>query len=194
MHGLINRSFESFIKTTYGTSLWNQVADRAGVSRQGFEALQIYDDLVSEAVLQQAMEVLERPRGALLEDLGTYLVSHPSTESLRRLLRFGGETFADFLQSLDELPDRARLAVPELDLPHLDLRDNTPGSFILVCQWHFPGAGHVMVGALRTMADDYGALVLLDYLGADGKTETISIDLLDHEFSEGRDFHLAAQL
>lgn len=194
MHGLINRSFESFLKITYGTSLWNDVADGAGVSRQGFEALQIYDDQVSEALLCQAMQVLGRPRDALLEDLGIYLVSHPSTESLRRLLRFGGATFAEFLQSLDELPDRARLAVPELDLPHLDLRDNAPGSFILTSCWTFPGAGHVMVGALRTMADDYGALVLLDYVGSDGQAETISIDLLDHDFSKGRDFHLAAQV
>ncbi len=60
----------------------------------------------------------------LLEDLGTYLVSHPNVQGLRRLLRFGGAGFIDFLHSLDELHDRARLAVPDLDLPQLELRDH----------------------------------------------------------------------
>ncbi len=192
MHGLINRSFEGFLKTTYGGDVWRMVADGAGVSRHGMEALQIHDDTVSEALLTGAMRALDRPRGELLEDFGIYLVSHPNTGALRRLLRFSGATFADFLHSIDELPDRARLAVPDLDLPSLDLRDVTPGSFILTCSWHFRGAGHVVAGALRSMADDYGALALVEHLGADGGTETISIDLLDHAFSAGRDFRLAA--
>lgn len=193
MHGLINRSFESFLKDTYGQTLWHDVADRAEVPRQGFEALLTYQDALSETMIQHAMELLGRPRDALLEDFGIYLVSHPTTEALRRLMRFGGATFAEFIQSLDELPDRARLALPDLDLPCLDLRDNAPGSFSLTCRWHFPGAGHVVVGVLRTMADDYGALVLLEHVGSDGAVEVISIDLLEQDFSQGRAFHLAAQ-
>lgn len=193
MHGLINRSFESFLKTTYGSSIWNEVADRTGVSRQGFEALRLYEDALSAQLLQHATDVLERPSDAVLEDFGIYLVSHPTTEALRRLLRFGGASFAEFLQTLDELPDRARLAVPDLDLPNLDLRDTAQGCYTLTCAWRFEGAGHVIAGALRTMADDYGALVYLEYVGGQAGVETISITLVENDFSKGRDFRLAVR-
>jgi hypothetical protein len=48
-------------------------------------------------------------------------VTDPGLEPLRRLLRFGGGTFEEFLVSLEELPDRARLAMPELEMPEITL-------------------------------------------------------------------------
>ncbi len=47
-----------------------------------------------------------------------------------------------------------------------------------------------MVGVLRAMADDYGALALLDYRGRKDEVETISVELLDMRFAEGRHFEL----
>ncbi len=75
------------------------------------------------------------------------------------MLRFGGVTFVDFLHSLEDLPDRGRLALPDLDLPELHITDHGPDFFTLKCRAELTGAGHVMVGLLRAMADDYGALV-----------------------------------
>lgn len=153
-----------------------------------------YDDALTDSMLDAATVVLDKPRHVLLEDLGTYLVSHPNLESLRRLLRFGGETFVDFLHSLDELPDRARLAVPDLDLPELELLHVEDDVFQLNCLGSKPGFGHVLVGLLRTLADDYGALAYLEHTGeADGKEE-ISVSLLDSGFSAGRRFDLAARV
>ena len=82
----------------------------------------------------------------LLEDIGTYFAFHPNVEALRRLLRFGGADFSEFLNSLDDLPDRARLAVDDLELPELFLVQLTEGHFRLVCRAKLPGWGHVMVG------------------------------------------------
>ncbi len=192
MHGLINRSIQCFLRDTYGPALWARVAERAGVGAGGFEAMLSYDDALTDAVLSEASEALSRPRDGLLEDLGTYLVSNPSFESLRRLLRFSGVGFEDFLQSLDDLPARGRLAVPDLELPQLELSDLGDGHYALACTGPHRGFGHVMVGVLRAMADDYGALVLLDHVGTHGDTERIEVELLDHQFAEGRAFRLAA--
>ena len=41
------------------------------------------------------------------------------------------------------------------------------------------------------MADDYGALVLLDHEGTRDGTELIRISLLDSDFAQGRDFSLS---
>ncbi len=192
MHGLINRSIQCFLRDTYGPALWKRVADQTGVGATGFEAMLTYDDALTHAVLDAAATALSRSRDGLLEDLGTFLVSNAGFESLRRLLRFSGVTFADFLHSLDDLPARGRLALPDLDLPELELVDQGGGRFLLACSSPHRGVGHVMVGILRAMADDYGALVLLDHAGAQDEVERIEIELLDHQFAEGREFRLAA--
>ena len=55
------------------------------------------------------------------------------------------------------------------------------------------GFGHVVMGLLRAMADDYGALALLEHKGTRGDTEILEIQLLDTAFAEGREFELAAR-
>ena len=193
MHGLINRSIQCFLRDTYGHGLWLAVARRAGVGPEGFEAMLTYDNAVTEAVLAAVAAELARPRETVLEDLGTYLVSHPNVEGLRRLLRFGGAGFVDFLHSLEDLPDRTRLALPDLDMPGLDLEDQGKGRFRLLCRGMIPGVGHVAVGLLRAMADDYGALVLLEHDGDAAGAEVISIELLDGAYAAGRRFDLAVR-
>jgi len=191
MHGLINRSIQGFLRDTYGAATWIRVAQEARLAFDNFEAMLVYDPALTEAVLAAAAKVLNRPRDSVMEDLGTYLVSHPNTEALRRLLRFGGVTFEDFLHSLEDLPERARLALPDLDLPSLDLIELGPGEFCLHVAAPFGGVGLVLVGLLRAMADDYGALVLLDRTDDGPGVEQISINLLDHSHSKGRKFDLA---
>jgi hypothetical protein len=191
MHGLINRAIQGFLRSSYGETLWQAVARDAGLGIHAFEAMQTYDTALTEAVLDAAARRLDRPREALLEDLGNYLVSHPTLEPLRRLLRFGGVDFHDFLASLEDLDGRARLAVPDLDMPELDLAELATDRFRLTCRVPVAGGGHVVVGLLRAMADDYGALVFIDHLGAGPQGEVIDIRLHDTRFAEGKRFDLA---
>ncbi len=152
----------------------------------------VYDDELTPKMLNIISELLDRPQVELMEDIGTYLVSHPNVEALRRLLRFGGVTFVEFLHSLDDLPDRARLAVGDLELPALELTEDGPMQFTLRCENQLHGFGYVMMGILRAMADDYGVLALLDYAGSTETAENISITLIETEFAEGRSFELGA--
>ncbi len=191
MHGLINRSIQGFLRDTYGAATWDLVAREARLGFDSFEPMLNYDAGLTAAVLAAACKVLGRPVESVLEDLGTYLVSHPNTEAVRRLLRFGGVTFEDFLHSLEDLPERARLALPDLDLPGLELAETNYAEYRLVVEAAFAGTGQVMVGLLRAMADDYGALVLLDWAEGGAGREIIQIKLLDHRHSTGRAFDLA---
>ncbi|MBE3637932.1 heme NO-binding domain-containing protein [Mangrovicoccus algicola] len=192
MHGLINRSIQMFIRDTYGAGVWRDVAQEADIDPAGFEAMLSYDDGQTWALLEAASQTLGRSPDCVLEDLGTYLVSHPGLEPVRRLLRFGGASFVDFLHSLDELPDRVRLAVPQLDLPQLELVPVDEACFRLECGRRLPGFAHVLVGLLRTMADDYGALVLLDRPAPGQDGDHVCIRLIDNGFAAGRSFQLAA--
>lgn len=192
MHGLINRSLESFLSNTYGADEWRAVTRDADLGFYNFESMFDYKDELTFAVIDAAATRLSKSHDTILEDLGTYLVSSPDVQSLRRLLRFGGVTFDEFLHSLDDIYERAKLAVPELELPKFNLsEEGERGSFKLICTSPHVGFGRVTMGLLRAMADDYGALVFLEYAGAGDGFEEISIVLVESSYADGRDFSLA---
>jgi hypothetical protein len=169
------------------------MAQSAALPVMQFEAMLIYEDTLTEQALDATARFLDKPRTDVLEDIGTYLASHPNVEALRRLLRFGGAHFIEFLYSLDDLHDRARLAVDDLELPRLTLVRHTENHYSLLCGAAFPGWGHVLVGILRVMADDYGALACLEHCGAKDQTETIDIRLVHTSYAQGRTFVLGQQ-
>lgn len=216
MHGLINKAVEAFVTDTFGEEAWHQVLRQADlwdeIGTDGFDTLRVYELQVTQGLIDAASVQLNRPVDSLLEDLGTYLVSHVRTQRLRRLLRFGGGSYTGFLRSLDDLQGRVRLAVPDLELPALSLDETGPGQFRLTCHACPAGFGQFIMGVLRAMGDDYGALVVLDHLGAeplvmpdrrqpepDGpvlgpahtrRTEILGISVHDVAFHAGRRFDL----
>lgn len=190
MHGLINKTLQGFVTDTYGRELWIAAAEQVQMDSPEIEAMLHYPDDLTFDLLAALSSKLDKDQDSLLEDIGTYLVSHPNVERLRRLLRFGGVTFVEFLHSLDDLPDRARLAVSDLEIPSLELREFESNKFSLICDGEFPGFGHVLVGVLRSMADDYGSLAILEHATGTTTSEIIEITLADEAFSEGRSFSL----
>ena len=196
MHGLINRAVERFARDTYGDAFWTSVAQSAGLDFSTFEAMLPYARDVTERVVGALAKALNKRQEEVLEDLGTYLVTSPNTEALRRLLRFGGTGFVEFLNSLDELPARAQLAVPDLPMPHLELQEVDPTTFALTVM-ATPETGnlfgHVMLGLLRAMADDYGALVFLNHRQDGPGHEVIEVILLEVAFAEAREFALGVK-
>jgi len=197
VHGLINTAIESFVIGQYGSEAWKQICQRARLGHDSFESMMMYEDADTLAVLDAAFVQLGRDRDSLLEDLGTWLVTSEATQPVRRLLRFGGETFPEFLHSLCELHDRARLAMPDMSVPVFSVREYTPNTFSIRAIWVLPGFGALVLGLLRAMADDFGALVVLSLCetpAEDGEIAvTISVDMLDSAFAEGRDFVLGAR-
>ncbi|MBM3612365.1 MAG: heme NO-binding protein [Alphaproteobacteria bacterium] len=191
MHGLFNRALECFLRDTYGAPLWRRVARDAGCP-EAFEALAPSDPDTPGRIVDAAAAALAKPRAVLLEDLGTYLPTHPRQARIRRLLRFGGVDFVDFLHSLEDLPGRARLALPDLALPAIDLRAEGGGRYSLSSDCG-ADVGHVMIGLLRAMADDYGTLVVLEHEISPMGRMTLGIDLPAPHFAAGRRFELARQ-
>lgn len=193
MHGLIIRSFEGFLRNTYGAELWEMAVNELDLGFDRFEPMFHYDDAVAEALIKIAARRLGRPCETLLEDFGTYLVANPASERVRRLLRFGGVDYEDFLASLEDLAGRVRLAVPDLVLPDVTLRDLGAGAFVLEVASGLAGAASVYLGLLRALADDYGALVIAEHSPRPDGAAQLSIRLLKADFSEGRGFALAAE-
>lgn len=188
MHGLINKSIQTFLHANYGAALWRHVAQEAGLELDGFETMMRYDDEVTERVLRAAMSALDKPRVVLLEDIGAFLAT---VEPLRRLLRFGGADYWEFLASLDELPGRTRMALPDLEMPQLSVTAANGGRFSFEVAGPVAGVSAVMAGLLRAMADDYGALALIEHSETVEGREQVQVALLEADYAEGRRFELA---
>jgi len=195
MFGLVNRAIQSFVEDSYSPKHWDDVARLAGLETRDFEGMLSYADVVTDRVLNASGKVLGKRPEALLEDLGTYLVTHPHMEVVRRLLRYGGGEFEEFLLSLDELNDRVQIAIPDLEMPELTLRDRGNGRFSLFVGGQRKGYGALLLGLVQAMADDYGALVLMELKAEPsdiGAGEHLEVELLEAAFSQGRSFDLAA--
>ena len=141
MHGMVNRALQGFIVTNYGADVWAEVSSIARLPEDGFEAMHTYDHALTLACFGAAVDVLGKRPNALLEDIGIYLITDPVLDPLRRLLRFGGGTFAEFLVSLEELPDRTRLAMPELEMPEIRLEAEGGGQYLISARWPVRGSG-----------------------------------------------------
>ncbi|NVO24799.1 heme NO-binding protein [Donghicola sp. C2-DW-16] len=193
MHGLVNCAIECFVRDTYGDAMWQRVCAQATLPEQRFEPLLDYDDDLTQAILRAACRVLRRPEGEMLEDLGCALISGASDSAVatRRLLRFSGDSFVDFLYALDDLADRIALAVPDFRMPPLTVEERQPDLFIVRGARLWPGYMDVVRGVLRAMADEYGVLVLIDSMDAEN-AEALEVRLIDMSFTAGREFTLRA--
>ena len=85
MHGLILRTIQLFLQETYGSEQWECIAARASIDPPEFEAMLHYETRMLGALLGMASDTLGKPEETLLEDVGTYLISHPSCAGVRRL-------------------------------------------------------------------------------------------------------------
>lgn len=186
MDALLLRSLQSYVLDTFGVLDWQEVCRRAELRVETFEPMLRYDPGTADRIAIVVADVLGRSVDTVWEDVGTHLVTNPDRESVRRLLRFGGTSYAEFLHSLEELPGRARLAMPHLEVPDVTLDEVEQDRFELCCQSPVRGLQRVMVGLLTAMADDYGALCLIE-AGDDGLT---SISVLDRRHAQARQFDL----
>ncbi|MBU2956764.1 heme NO-binding domain-containing protein [Paracoccus sp. 1_MG-2023] len=174
---LINRTVEEFIRATYGEGLIGTIVEELGSADDQHLEGRVH----GMRMLDRAARRLSKPTVEMLEDLGAWMTR---IEAIRRLLRFSGRDFTDFLDRLDEMPGRTHLVLPGLNLPAIQIEQAGQSRFLTMTPPD-PAWRHLMIGMVRGMADDYGALCLI-------ATEcgVIRVDIWDTSFAEGRDFTL----
>ncbi|SDZ14490.1 Haem-NO-binding [Jannaschia faecimaris] len=195
MHGLICKSLEAFVRDQHGEDTWHRIVQASDLPYPRFEALRSYDDDLMTRVFDMASRELGRSFAAPLEDIGHWICTHPPLEAVRRLIRFSGTCFVDLIYALDEVHDRARIALPGLGLPKFTVTELAPNDFFIISVWHLRGGGAFLTGVLRAMADDYGALALIDAgdrRKVDGKWhETLTVRIFDQAHHKPREFMLS---
>jgi hypothetical protein len=69
-----------------------------------------------------------------------------------------------------------------------------PGRFAIGVAPGLPGVSRVFTGVLRGLADDYGALAVIEHVGGPGGEARLTVDVRDVAFAQGRRFDLAARV
>lgn len=196
MLGLIFLSFEGFISQTYSPEVWRGALRKSAHASDGFEPLFQYDDVIAATLIEEISGSLRKSPQSLLEDFGTYLVTNPVSERVRRLLRFGGVDYEDFLHSLEDLSGRASLAVPDLNLPAIEVNEASGLSFEILVEDPDGYLSAVLLGILRALADDYGTLAILELVPGcqddRGGKRLLTAQLVDMSHGEAREFQLVA--
>lgn len=186
MQRLVVRAIEEFLRDTHGDALWTRVvADCDARTREGVTgSAPVPRDREQQIhqLLSVTAERLRRPVGELFEDMGAWLARR---EAIRRLLRFSGRDFRDFLMRLEELPGRAHFVIPDLDMPQIEITLQSNQSLRLSFPHSAPGWSEILAGVLRVMADDYGTLALIEVKG-----DEVHVQISDDAFAEGREFRL----
>ncbi len=163
MHGIINRSLQCFIRDIHGVEVWEETCEQAKLPFYNFEFSLSYDDATTEDLLSSFGGLMQRSRDDILEDFGTYIVSEEALTAAHRLLKFGGGNYVEFLYSLNFVYDRAKLAMPDLDIPTMELAAHGPHHFTLHARFQKRGFGATLLGLLRAMAGEYMALVTITH-------------------------------
>jgi len=163
VHGMINRGLQCYIRDIHGVDIWEETCEQAKLPYYNFEYMLTYDDATTEDLLSSFGALVGRKRDEILEDFGVYIVSEDALSTVRRLLKFGGTNYVEFLQSLDFVYDRVKLAVPDLDIPMMELVAHDPCRFTLYARFQKRGYGVALLGLLRALADDYNTLISIEH-------------------------------
>jgi hypothetical protein len=131
---------QSIVRKFPADHLWSAALGRGRrrISTPGFDRFEPvlhYDDALSYRMLDSASARLGKPPETLLEDFGTFLVAAPGDQAgPAAACASAGVDYEDFLASLEDLRGRARLAVPDLDLPQIELDRRGRGLYRLACR------------------------------------------------------------
>ncbi|MEL6585796.1 MAG: heme NO-binding domain-containing protein [Pseudomonadota bacterium] len=158
MHGMICKALEGYVRTTHGDGIWDQACRDAGIKTRSFETVHEYPDEKFDRVLMSVAGTLGRRIAVLMEDMGMWVVTHPPLAPVRRLFRFSGETLIssrDTMNALNVSPEKRN-----------SLRSDEPGAYVVRSTWVSEGGGPLLCGVLQALADEYGALVLLEVLSS----------------------------
>ena len=182
MHKIATNCLEMFLKDAYGDDLWQSVADAAGFDSGDLLNWHGASEEVAESIFVEASARLGKSRQEFLEDMGAWLTHQ---EPIRRLLRFSGGRFYDFLGSLREIVPRIKMVLPDIGISNLRVSTNGTGSYCILGKEEDVDFIWIISGAIRGMADDYGALAVIST-----SANSVNVDVALPEFSERRGFSL----
>ncbi len=189
MHGMVHKGIGVFATDYFGSDAWDGLRRELGIDIDPASATQL-NDLVATQILFNLADRSGRSKRDVMEDYGTFLMTSDVTSGIRRLMRFGGSDFLEYIDSLEDLPGRVRLAIDDFILPPLTVIQSSESTYKVWVETKLGAFTFVLIGMFRAMADDYGVLSEIKHEERRDTGDMISIKIFDVGFDAGRDFSL----
>lgn len=159
MYGMVNQGIRTFISDNHGPEKWAAICEDAGIETDAFEVTRVYDDDITYKLVSSISKCLDLSTETVLEVFGTYWTVFARETPIGKLIQFGGDTFLDVLDNLDDLHTRVTMSMPELKPPSFELEDVSESVYLLHYHSVRDGLAPMVVGLVHGLAEQYGESV-----------------------------------
>ncbi len=156
MYGLVNQGVQTFITKNFGAADWDDVCARAGLSERAFEGMLTYPDDITYKLVGAISEKYDLPPAEVLHQFGDFWVDFSRSTEIGMLLRFGGETVEDRLDSLNEMHSRIKMSMPHLSPPSFEFEGGSNGIHKLHYASDRDGLEHMVIGLVEGLGRELG--------------------------------------
>ena len=161
MYGLVNQGVQTFISNAHGAADWQDICARAGLSDTDFEGMLVYPDDITYKIVGAVSEKYDLPATEVLRLFGDFWVDFSHKTPIGTLLRFGGETLLERLDTLNEMHERIKMSMPHLSPPVFEFEDMGDGTYKLHYASDREGLEHMVIGLVEGLGRETGQSVTI---------------------------------
>ena len=123
-----------------------------------------YDDRLTFALVSAVSTVMGLTEEAVLERFGEHWITVTAARDYGALLAFCGRTLPAFLQQLEMIHGRMKLAFPALEPPTISCVHLSPGLIRVDYSSHRQGLAPMVVGLIRGLAKTFETPVQIEQI------------------------------
>ncbi|NOY77202.1 MAG: hypothetical protein GXO76_04965 [Calditrichaeota bacterium] len=154
MKGVIVNSLENQVKDTYGHRKWEDILEKAGLSRDSFFlAIDDIDDSVVLKVIGAACSVLNITQSQLGDEFGEYWVNTYAPKYYK-IYYMGITSAKEFLLKMNDLHQNVTKSMPNAHPPHFEYETVSDNRLIMTYVSH-RGLMDFMIGLIKGVGHYY---------------------------------------
>ncbi|XP_029597170.1 guanylate cyclase soluble subunit beta-2 [Salmo trutta] len=154
MYGFINTCLKSLVIEKFGEETWEKLRTLAEV-QDTFMTYEIYDDVITLRLVQEACTMLDMPSEVVLKLFGEYFFSFCKMAGYDTMLRTLGGNLVEFIENLDALHSYLALSYQEMNAPSFRVEKNEDGRMLLHYYSDRKGLYHIVPGIIEAVAKDF---------------------------------------
>ncbi|ROI16208.1 Guanylate cyclase soluble subunit beta-2, partial [Anabarilius grahami] len=153
-YGFINTCLKSLVIERFGEETWEKLRLKAGV-QETFMTYEIYDDLITLRLVQEACEMLDVSSEVVLKLFGEYFFSFCKMSGYDTMLRTLGGNLVEFIENLDALHSYLALSYEAMNAPSFRVERMDDGRILLHYYSDRKGLYHIVPGIIEAVAKDF---------------------------------------
>jgi hypothetical protein len=131
MYGIVNKSIEELVVSSYGQEKWEEIKTKSKIDIEYFVSTESYDDDVTFVLAGTIAEELYISVDDVLKLFGEWWILHTGKNHYGYLLESGGDNFKHFLLNLPAFHNRVMIMYPKLTPPEFKISNVQENSLYL---------------------------------------------------------------